>query len=252
MERQIEMTILARCKLIVIFSTLCASAADVCPRPDTGGTVLSPPEVSASHGLLHVALSFRSQVDSYGLTRYCYIDENNREAPTLRVSRGDEVVLDLKNDLKTAQYSANTCSAGPMTEGSTNLHFHGLAIPPACHQDDVIHTSIQPGEPAFQYRFRIPANQPPGLYWYHPHPHGHSERQVLGGASGALIVEGISALKPQLAGLPERILILRDQSILGPSRLLKKSQTRLAADKRRSKTKALASSAADKASSASC
>jgi hypothetical protein len=36
------------------------------------------------------------------------------------------------------------------------------------------------------------------------------------------------------------------------SRLLKKSQTRLAADKRRSKTKALASSAADKASSASC
>jgi hypothetical protein len=34
---------------------------------------------------------------------------------------------------------------------------------------------------------------------------------VLGGASGALIVEGIAEARPEVAGLPERILILRDQ-----------------------------------------
>jgi FtsP/CotA-like multicopper oxidase with cupredoxin domain len=34
---------------------------------------------------------------------------------------------------------------------------------------------------------------------------------VLGGASGALIVDGIEKLKPEVAGLPERLLVLRDQ-----------------------------------------
>ena len=51
------------------------------------------------------------------------------------------------------------------------------------------------------------------MYWYHPHPHGYSEGQVLGGASGALIVEGLTRLKPQTAGLLERILIFRDQMV---------------------------------------
>lgn len=210
---------LSRCYLIVIFPALYLYAADVCPRPDTGAAVFPPAEISSSSGRLRVALSFRRQLDDYGLTRYCYIDDRNAEAPTLRVMPGDEVVLDLKNDIESKiapehRHAGNSCSAGVMTPFSTNLHFHGLAIPPACHQDDVIHTSIQPSEPEFQYRFRVPADQPPGLYWYHPHPHGYSEGQVLGGASGALIVEGIAKLKPQVAGLPERILILRDQPTL--------------------------------------
>jgi FtsP/CotA-like multicopper oxidase with cupredoxin domain len=75
----------------------------------------------------------------------------------------------------------------------------------------VIRTLIQPGDEAFEYRFKIPANESPGLYWYHPHPHGFSEPQVLGGASGALIVEGIEQAAPVVAGLPERVLVLRDQ-----------------------------------------
>jgi len=76
-----------------------------------------------------------------------------------------------------------------MTADSTNLHFHGLSIPPGCHQDESLNTVVQPAESAFEYKFRIPASQTPGLYWYHPHIHGSSEAQVLGGASGALIVE---------------------------------------------------------------
>jgi len=71
--------------------------------------------------------------------------------------------------------------SGLMTATSTNLHFHGLTIPPVCHQDDVLNTSIQPGDAPFQYRFRVPANEPPGLYWYHPHIHGFSKVQVLAG-----------------------------------------------------------------------
>jgi FtsP/CotA-like multicopper oxidase with cupredoxin domain len=38
---------------------------------------------------------------------------------------------------------------------------------------------------------------------------------VIGGASGALIVEGIERANPDVAGLPERVLVLRDQLIGG-------------------------------------
>ncbi|MBV9969433.1 MAG: multicopper oxidase domain-containing protein [Xanthobacteraceae bacterium] len=98
---------------------------------------------------------------------------------------------------------------------STNLHFHGLTVSPECHQDDV-RTSIQPGDPPFEYRLRIPENAAPGLYWYHPQILGLSKAQVLGGASGALVVEGIERANPQLAGLSERILVIRDQEVLKP------------------------------------
>jgi len=40
------------------------------------------------------------------------------------------------------------------------------------------------------------------LYWYHPHIHGFSTKQVLGGASGALIVEGIERANQGLRDCP--------------------------------------------------
>jgi FtsP/CotA-like multicopper oxidase with cupredoxin domain len=104
-----------------------------------------------------------------------------------------------------------------MSAVSTNLHFHGLTIPPVCHQDDVMKTSVQPGDAPFEYRFRIPEDEPPGLYWYHPHIHGFSKEQLLGGASGALIVEGIERAKKATAGLPERVFVIRDQDLINPN-----------------------------------
>jgi FtsP/CotA-like multicopper oxidase with cupredoxin domain len=70
----------------------------------------------------------------------------------------------------------------------------------------------------------VPTNEPPGLYWYHPHIHGFSKAQVLGGASGALIVEGIERANAQVAGLPERVLIIRDQDLLNPDAPPSKSE----------------------------
>jgi FtsP/CotA-like multicopper oxidase with cupredoxin domain len=109
------------------------------------------------------------------------------------------------------------CAGGTMTAASTNLHFHGLALPPVCHQDETLKTLIQPGDPPFEYRVRIPESQPPGLYWYHPHVHGFSEDQLLGGASGALIVEGIEGAVPSVKGLRERVLVIRDEWMSAPT-----------------------------------
>ena len=207
--------------LLAFCAMALAQTPEVCPRPEPGSAILAPADLRSSSGTLTVEFSFRSIVDKYGNSRYCYIYQDTVQAPTLRVSPGDELVLKLKNDLPAANASPphehsmgakdNPCASGPSNAASTNLHFHGLSLPPVCHQDDVLRTSIQPGDSAFEYRFKIPADQPPGLYWYHPHPHGWTDAQVLGGASGAIVVEGIERAKPETAGLLERILVLRDQ-----------------------------------------
>jgi FtsP/CotA-like multicopper oxidase with cupredoxin domain len=103
---------------------------------------------------------------------------------------------------------------GDMTLSSTNVHFHGLNVPPTCHQDDVLTTLIQPNKPAFKFNIQIPKNEPPGLYWYHPHVHGFTEFQVNGGAAGALIVEGMDKIRPEVAGLKERVFVIRQQYLV--------------------------------------
>jgi len=212
------------------------SKRDPCPRPAEGGLVREPEDLRSKNGVLKVDLALRDEARLNGSRRYCYIDAAGQESPTLRVKPGDLVILNLKNELTdpadpagphrmhASAHQAGACEEGRMTSTSTNLHFHGLEIPPTCHQDDVLRTTIEPGENPFQYRFRVPEDQPPGLYWYHPHIHGFTKVQVLGGASGAIIVEGIERANKAVAGLPERVLIIRDQDLLNPNAPPSKSE----------------------------
>ncbi len=78
----------------------------------------------------------------------------------------------------------------------------------------MIHTLINAGE-TFSYDLKFPKDEPPGLYWYHPHVHGLAEAAVLGGASGAIVVEGLQDLQPAVAGLAQRIFVIRDQNVDG-------------------------------------
>lgn len=205
-------------------------AKDVCPRPELGSSVPEPVDLRSKNGVLEVELIARNEKESDGRTRYCFTDGDGHESPNLRVSPGDLVILHLRNEMTDLAGNADSTERShPMPSGkqactkslemtliSTNLHFHGLTIPPTCHEDDVLRTSIEPGDPAFTYRFRVPEDEPPGLYWYHPHIHGFAKPQVLGGASGALIVEGIERAKGAVAGLPERVFIIRDEDLMHP------------------------------------
>jgi len=58
-----------------------------------------------------------------------------------------------------------------------------------------------PGQSLRYTTVQIPQDHPPGLYWYHTHPHGESHRQALDGMSGALVIEGIESYFPPLVGL---------------------------------------------------
>ena len=206
---------------------------EFCSRPAPGSSVEEPEDLYSRDGVLKVHLSVRNERQKDGATRFCYVLDNGSQSPTLRLKPGDLLVLNLDNQLIDTDAAApagkaihahhesgaasDPCKSEMMSLTSANLHFHGLSVPPVCHQDDVLHTSIQPSDPPFEYRVRIPDDEPPGLYWYHPHIHGFSSRQVLGGASGALIVEGIERANSDLAGLPERVLVVRDQDLLTPN-----------------------------------
>lgn len=205
-------------------------AGDLCPRPQPGSVVGEPDDLRSKNGVLEINLIAESTKENDGRSRYCFTDGQNHESPNLRVHPGDLVIIHLRNamtapgpgtaetsHMHSSEPAAGSCTSAMMSLVSTNLHFHGLTIPPTCHQDDVLHTSLQPGDPAFTYRFRIPGDEPPGLYWYHPHIHGFSKQQVLGGASAALIVEGIERANKAVAGLPERVFIIRDEDLMNPN-----------------------------------
>ena len=209
------------------------SPHDPCSRPVPGSAVPEPEDLRSQDGILKLELAIHNFKEKDGSTRYCYLLADGTQSPTLRLNPGDLLVLNLKNELSesndlrrraTTTVPSDPCTSGAMTSTSTNLHFHGLTLPPVCHQDDVLRTSIQSGDPPFEYRFRIPADEPPGLYWYHPHIHGFSKAQVIGGASGALIIEGIERANREIAGLPERVLVIRDQDLMNPHASPSKSE----------------------------
>ena len=129
--------------------------------------------------------------------------------PTIRVFPGSVINLRYVNALPV--YSNEECALARCAD-RTNLHFHGLHVSPQHPQDDVLTMMAMPGQ-ALQYRVEIPSYAAPGLYWYHTHPHGESARQSLDGMSGAIVIEGIDRYYPELRGLRERVLVLRDQDI---------------------------------------
>lgn len=86
--------------------------------------------------------------------------------PTLRFKEGEEVVINVTNNL----------------EEATSIHWHGLILP---YQMDGVPGISFPGiEPGETFTYRIPVSQS-GTYWFH----SHSGFQEPDGAYGSIIIE---------------------------------------------------------------
>jgi FtsP/CotA-like multicopper oxidase with cupredoxin domain len=209
--------------LALLLTPIAAIAQSPCPRFAPGSTVTNPPALFSQDGTLTVNLAYNTEQDAQGRTLYCFTTPDGSEGPTLHINPGDHLIINVKNDLPTPtsasdmQMTTNAltvCGDTTMNDSSVNIHYHGTNTPPTCHQDEVIHTLINAGE-TFTYDVAFPSDEPPGLYWYHPHVHGLAERTTQGGATGAIIVDGIEALQPAVAGLPQRVFVIRDQNVAG-------------------------------------
>ncbi|WP_369045650.1 multicopper oxidase family protein [Sinomonas sp. P10A9] len=113
--------------------------------------------------------------------------------PTLRASRGEKVRVLAENRLPDA----------------TTLHFHGMMLPAA--QDGGPHAMIGPGASTSP---EWTVDQPAATLWYHPHPHGNTEKQVSYGLAGLFFVdEGPQAGLPQDYGVDDIPLVVQDRRL---------------------------------------
>jgi FtsP/CotA-like multicopper oxidase with cupredoxin domain len=207
--------------LLAPTATCFAQPANPCVRFAPGSVAQDPPNLFSQNGTLTVNLAYNTGVDANGLALFCFTAPDGSESPTLHVNPGDTLVVNVTNnlpapaaasDMKMSTSAATVCGDSTMDSSSVNIHYHGTNTPPTCHADEVIRTLINSGQ-SFTYTVPFPADEPPGLYWYHPHVHGQAEMAVQGGASGAIIVDGIESVQRKVAGLPQRVLVIRDQPV---------------------------------------
>jgi len=196
-----------------------APVANPCPRFSPGSIVHDPPALFSSNGVLAVNFSYQHRIDANGNELLCYMTPDGLEDPTLHLKPGDHLVITVTNNTPASPdfmepLNPPNCGDAQPTMSSMNIHYHGTNTSPSCHQDDVIKTVINPGE-TFQYNVAFPANEPSGLYWYHPHIHMIAEHAVLGGGTGAIVVDGIENQQPAVSDLRQRVLVVRDQPVPG-------------------------------------
>lgn len=116
--------------------------------------------------------------------------------PTLIMTQGQTVQLHVKNAL----------------DEPTTVHWHGLHLPAA--MDGGPHQLIVPGG-TWSPSFVVKNNA--ATYWYHPHPHGATQKQLTMGAGGLIIIRDPieSALKlPRTYGVDDIPLVLTSRRFL--------------------------------------
>ena len=175
------------------------SATDVAPTAYADENALATmPTFVSKDGVLQATLIAAPKTVHVGPIAFEGEVYNGEYAgPVLRARPGDTMRIRLVNRLNEP----------------TNLHFHGMQSSPLGNGDNM-HIVVNPGE-TFDYEIKIPKTQPPGLYWYHSHLHGIAEKQVMGGLSGALIVEGLEEQFHrwnELKNVRERLFVLKDYS----------------------------------------
>ena len=129
-----------------------------------------------------------------------YLYQGSPTPPVIRVHPGEHLSLTLINAMTVP--SREPCVMIPCMQ-ATNLHFHGMVVSPLGAADNVLGMLAKPGD-TLHYEVDIPRDHPTGLFWYHPHPHGESDRQIEDGMSGAIIVDG-----GPVRGVAERVLVFR-------------------------------------------
>jgi suppressor of ftsI len=179
----------------VLFAT--GAALPQSARADVKGRepLIQPREIRSRNGVLNATITAapgRVQLGEYAFPGFLYNDAYL--PPLLRVRLGDIMRITFRNNLP---------------DDPSNLHFHGMAVSPRGNSDNVF-VHVHPGD-EFAYEVRVPATgrQGPGLFWYHPHAHGVVAKQMLGGMSGGLVVDGSEELFPILKGLPEHFFLIK-------------------------------------------
>ncbi len=120
---------------------------------------------SVSADTYHLLIDEKS-VNLIGLTQQAVVANDSLPAPTLHWREGEQVTLQVTNNLKE----------------QSSIHWHGILLP---YQMDgvpgISFDGIAPGQ-TFTYQFQVKQS---GTYWYH----GHSGMQEQQGLFGAIVID---------------------------------------------------------------
>ncbi len=124
----------------------------------------------------------------------------NYLGPILRLRQGQRVRIHFKNEL----------------DEESIIHWHGLIVPAA--MDGHPRLAIAPGE-TFVYEFEVQNRA--GTYWFHPHPHLHTGRQVYAGLAGLFLVSDEEEAALNLpSGEYDLPLVIQDRQFDGDNQLV--------------------------------
>ncbi len=164
----------------------------------SGDPLVQPPVIHSQNGVLTATLT-----ESVGPARVGDTDvvgawtyNGFYVGPTLMANPGDLLDLTIVNQLPQP----------------TNLHTHGLHVSPLGNSDNVL-LNIEPTK-SRRFQIQIPPDHPQGLYWYHPHDHGFVGDQISQGLSGLLVVGRADGGAPELNGLTQQLIELKNALIV--------------------------------------
>lgn len=220
-----------------------------------------PPSVG---GAGDVSVSLKVGYDR-ATNRLCYTGDKLPSAPVIRVRAGQRLTVGVQNTLRDPGpahqrncviqtfVEGGACDPRPHppsrpgadgafypiqaalphpADGSTNLHVHGLLVPPRACSDEVLRSVIYPANfagptlPALPcqtspsqltYSYDLPADHPAGLYFYHTHVHGEAEAASMMGLVGAIVVENADDDARAALGVTDRVLVVGDHPRRQPS-----------------------------------
>jgi FtsP/CotA-like multicopper oxidase with cupredoxin domain len=195
--------------------------------------------------------------------RLCYVSTSLPEAPVLRVGAGHSLSFTLTNTLhdtgtedtvncpidsfegegdycapktqfvekpgRDGGYFPLEANQAETADGSSNLHVHGMFVPPRACQDEVLRTTVAaanygpptPLQPcqttgdSITYTYQLAKDHPAGLYWYHSHRHGTTEQETQMGLAGAIVVEDAGDAWRASIGVTDEVLLVTDTPVKG-------------------------------------
>jgi blue copper oxidase len=120
--------------------------------------------ITAQKESVEIAPGKRTELRAYRAERDGKIYIN----PTFKVRKGKEFSAEFANAI----------------DEETTVHWHGLYV-----DWQMDGHPFRPVAPGSTYRYASPVQNRAGTYWYHPHPHGGTARQIYSGLAGFFLVD---------------------------------------------------------------
>jgi FtsP/CotA-like multicopper oxidase with cupredoxin domain len=112
--------------------------------------------------------------------------------PTLRAKRGEKVQVRVRNTL----------------DEQSTVHWHGMHLP--ARMDGGPHQMVAPGA---SWSPHWTVDQPAATLWYHPHPHGRTEKHVQRGLAGLFLLDDERSAElplPKRYGVDDLPVVVQD------------------------------------------